>query len=87
MYNLTVAAPAALYAPILLGFLSSCLISGQTQEESLGLMLAIVEPLAALHMVRLMRDACRQGLNAHCFDLPLNNKQWRWLLFSLVFHG
>lgn len=87
LFRQTVVLPAMLYTPILLGFMLSCLGSQQTQEPGFGICLLVIEPLLCFHMMRLIRDARRRGLNARVFDMPLSVRNWRFLLFSLFFHA
>ena len=87
LFRWTMAAPAALYTPIFLGFTGACLDTNLAQEESFCLCLLIIEPMMALLVLRLMCDAYREGLNARYFDLPLRRAEWRWLLFCLAYHA
>lgn len=86
LFRQCVVLPAVLYVPILLGFSLACLASQQTQEHAFGVTLMVIEPLLCAHVLRLIHDALRNGLNARFFDLPLSKGMWRFLLFSLFFH-
>ena len=86
LFRNTVLVPAILYTPITFGFTMACNDQGKTQEPGFGLCLLIIEPVLTLHMLRLVRDACRRGLNPKVFPLPLTRWEWRYLLLSLAFH-
>ena len=58
-----------------------------TAPVVIGLLaLFVLQPVIVLHLLRLVRDARRNGLDARFFDLPLTVRQWRWLLLSVAFH-
>ena len=86
LFQQTMVMPAVLYVPVLFGFTMACLAQEQTQEPGFGICLLVIEPVLALRTCYLIRDACRRGLNAHTFFMPLGKSEWRWLYASLVFH-
>lgn len=85
VFRMSVAVPAALYAPFTLGLMSACL-GGSSQEEALVTALLVIEPCLCLYYGCLALDARRRGLNARVFDLPLERQQWRWLGACVAFH-
>ena len=87
MVRLTVVVPCAIYAPVMLAFVGACLGQQKTQEMGLCIALIVVQPMCIVQILRCVRDACRYGIGARFFDLPLGPWEWRWLYYCLFFHG
>ena len=71
MVRLTVVVPCAIYAPVMLAFVGACLGQQKTQEMGLCIALIVVQPMCIVQILRCVRDACRYGIGARFFDLPL----------------